>query len=310
MKSSSLLHRLISAVFLFTLFLVFTDCVYATSGCCSWHGGVSYCDSSVGRYVCSDGSYSPSCGCYYSPAVYIPPTPRAPAIQASFTYNPNPDGKTFNVVMSWNNVTNTGFSVALHKLAGGNPGPLVDTYTNSWVFYNVLPGKYYADMKVGINYVWSNIVYWEVNVPKWYSPAPQKTVTSTNETITKTTPISSAVSSAILPILIGLTIVVGVVFAIYKGLVWFIQYVRNNDWVYTVLFWGIVIVVVTSIGTSSSNKSSKTYNSVTQKSGYSCNCSKTCPNMSCSEAYFQLNTCGCNQRDGDGDGVPCEAQCK
>jgi deoxyribonuclease-1 len=45
-------------------------------------------------------------------------------------------------------------------------------------------------------------------------------------------------------------------------------------------------------------------------SGFSCNCAKTCPNMSCAEAYFQLNTCGCSQRDGDGDGVPCEAQCR
>jgi len=43
----------------------------AKSGCCSWHGGVSYCDTSVGRYVCNDGTYSPSCGCYQKP-IYIP----------------------------------------------------------------------------------------------------------------------------------------------------------------------------------------------------------------------------------------------
>lgn len=45
-------------------------------------------------------------------------------------------------------------------------------------------------------------------------------------------------------------------------------------------------------------------------SKYSCNCAKTCPNLSCEEAYFQLNNCGCSARDGDGDGVPCEAQCR
>ena len=33
------------------------------SGCCSWHGGVASCDGSVGRLVCRDGTYSPSCGC-------------------------------------------------------------------------------------------------------------------------------------------------------------------------------------------------------------------------------------------------------
>lgn len=41
-----------------------------------------------------------------------------------------------------------------------------------------------------------------------------------------------------------------------------------------------------------------------------CDCSKTCTQMvSCDEAYFQLNQCGCSRRDGDGDGVPCESIC-
>lgn len=45
--------------------------------------------------------------------------------------------------------------------------------------------------------------------------------------------------------------------------------------------------------------------------GYTCNCSKTCGQMSsCEEAYFQLNTCGCSARDGDKDGVPCESICQ
>lgn len=44
---------------------------------------------------------------------------------------------------------------------------------------------------------------------------------------------------------------------------------------------------------------------------YVCNCSKSCTKMSsCEEAYYQLNTCGCSARDGDDDGVPCEALCK
>ena len=43
---------------------------------------------------------------------------------------------------------------------------------------------------------------------------------------------------------------------------------------------------------------------------FTCDCSKTCPQMlSCEEAYFQLNTCGCGRRDGDNDGVPCEIIC-
>lgn len=43
---------------------------------------------------------------------------------------------------------------------------------------------------------------------------------------------------------------------------------------------------------------------------YICNCKKTCSQMvSCDEAYYQLNTCGCSVRDGDKDGVPCENIC-
>ncbi len=44
----------------------------AGSGCCSWHGGQSYCDTSVGRWVCEDGTYSPSCGCSYIPKKSAP----------------------------------------------------------------------------------------------------------------------------------------------------------------------------------------------------------------------------------------------
>ena len=43
---------------------------------------------------------------------------------------------------------------------------------------------------------------------------------------------------------------------------------------------------------------------------YVCNCNKTCPQMSsCREAYYQLETCGCQKRDGDNDGIPCESLC-
>ncbi len=45
-------------------------------------------------------------------------------------------------------------------------------------------------------------------------------------------------------------------------------------------------------------------------STYSCDCSKTCTQIiSCEEAYYQLNICGCNIRDRDNDGVPCENIC-
>lgn len=48
----------------------------------------------------------------------------------------------------------------------------------------------------------------------------------------------------------------------------------------------------------------------TNSGGYACNCAKTCGAMSCDEAYFQLQQCGCSARDGDSDGIPCESICR
>ena len=43
---------------------------------------------------------------------------------------------------------------------------------------------------------------------------------------------------------------------------------------------------------------------------YSCDCSKTCPNLTCEEAQYQLNVCGCKRRDGSPkDGIACNKQC-
>lgn len=40
---------------------------------------------------------------------------------------------------------------------------------------------------------------------------------------------------------------------------------------------------------------------------YGCDCSKTCEQISsCAEAQYQLNTCGCKQRDADHDGIACD----
>ena len=62
---NKLLGGLITILFFVPAVLYFTmNNTEARSGCCSWHGGVSYCDTEVGRYVCNDGTYSPSCTCY------------------------------------------------------------------------------------------------------------------------------------------------------------------------------------------------------------------------------------------------------
>lgn len=49
---------------------------------------------------------------------------------------------------------------------------------------------------------------------------------------------------------------------------------------------------------------------VKSTSKYVCNCKKTCPNLSCEEAQFQLKICGCKARDGDDDGIACDKNCQ
>ncbi len=39
-----------------------TSKTYAGRGCCSWHGGQAYCGSN-GKWICQDGTESPSCTC-------------------------------------------------------------------------------------------------------------------------------------------------------------------------------------------------------------------------------------------------------
>lgn len=40
---------------------------------------------------------------------------------------------------------------------------------------------------------------------------------------------------------------------------------------------------------------------------YTCSCSKACTAISsCAEAQYQLNVCGCRQRDADADGIACD----
>jgi hypothetical protein len=57
--------------FLFSLFasliIFWPSFSFATSGCCSHHGGVCGCNTSTGSQSCCDGTDSPSCGCAYTP---------------------------------------------------------------------------------------------------------------------------------------------------------------------------------------------------------------------------------------------------
>ena len=55
------MKKVVIGVFIFICIFFSMDKVLAGRGCCSHHGGQAYCSS--GRWVCKDGTYSPTCTC-------------------------------------------------------------------------------------------------------------------------------------------------------------------------------------------------------------------------------------------------------
>ncbi len=126
---------LLLAILLVCFSSLSTHKVEATRGCCSWHGGVSYCDSSAGRYVCNDGTYSPSCGCAYSPQVYTPPvyipptpTPTPITLKVNTTYELSPATCTYTIIAAWGKPSSYDqYSVSAVQTASRqcqDPGPI------------------------------------------------------------------------------------------------------------------------------------------------------------------------------------------
>lgn len=260
-----------------------------------------YTDECYGEYHCHNDGYTP----YYAPT-YIQ-TPQAPSLTADYIYKPNPDGKTFNIEFDWSDTTNTGYSITLNKYAGVDPGPSVDTNLSSWSFYNIPTGTYYANLKIGINNVWSTVTYWKVEVPAWYpppTPVPTTIPTATTPLENTSTPKIDWIPLVIFGIVGILVFWVGI-YIFYRFIKWFIGYAKEHDWVYTALFWIAIIGIIVAVNLFSKIDEEN----IVEPTSKSCNCSKTCPNMTCAEAYYQLETCGCSARDADNDGIPCEAQC-
>jgi hypothetical protein len=66
MKKPKWTAALFSLICILLLSLVIPN-AFARRGCCSHHGSVAGCDTSVGSLICRDGSYSPTCGCTFRP---------------------------------------------------------------------------------------------------------------------------------------------------------------------------------------------------------------------------------------------------
>ena len=55
------MKKVVIGIFIFICIFFSIDKVLAGRGCCSHHGGKAYC--SGGRWICNDGTYSPTCTC-------------------------------------------------------------------------------------------------------------------------------------------------------------------------------------------------------------------------------------------------------
>lgn len=54
-----------------------------------------------------------------------------------------------------------------------------------------------------------------------------------------------------------------------------------------------------------------TKSSTSTQPSYTCDCSKTCSQITtCAEAQYLLDVCGCTRRDGDHDGIACDTMCQ
>ncbi len=162
----------------------------ATRGCCSWHGGVSYCDSSAGRYVCNDGTYSPSCGCAYSPQaytppVYIPPTPTPTPIplRVNATYELSPITCTYTVTAAWEKPSDYDqYSVSAVQTSSRqcqDPGPIPDTSETKYLFSGLHSGSYVVNVRPKNGTGWNYYTY--CNSVQLPPVKPKLTVAATTE---------------------------------------------------------------------------------------------------------------------------------
>jgi hypothetical protein len=169
----ALLWRLAIFSFILSFLLFSASGVFAhQDGCHRWHS----CPSDTGSYTCGDLGYPcryPTYPSYnYIPA-YNPPQYKP--VDATYNVTPTEHG-TYNVYFDWDDSDNQQYSIALHKYAGGDPGPLVDTTYSGYTFWDVTPGTYYVNLKKSIHGYWSTVQYWKVEVPDSVPPQPSPQV--------------------------------------------------------------------------------------------------------------------------------------
>ncbi len=168
--------KILSIFFLF-LFIFVPKNIEARSGCCSWHQGVCGCRCCDGTPLSATcAPYYPSCnnGGYGQESLLDSLTKPQNPTNGNWTYSMSSDNWcNYDVIINWSKPTHGDrFSINISKYAGGNPGPLADTFSTNYTFKNITPGEWYINIKTGDGQRWSNVSYWTVTLPK---PIPKIT---------------------------------------------------------------------------------------------------------------------------------------
>lgn len=108
------------------------------------------------------------------PILLYPQCQQLPKINSAVRFLSNPNG-TYDVFFDWDDLYNQidrQYSIAISKYVGADPGPLADTTVSSETFKNVLPGRWYINLKAELNGYWSCIENFLIDVPSWVPPIP------------------------------------------------------------------------------------------------------------------------------------------
>jgi hypothetical protein len=205
------------------------------------------------------------------------PTP-TPQFGANWEFSYRADRRGVDMDFDWTSIPGKqGYALGMSKKPGQRPRERIATTRSQWTFRSVSPGTWYVNLmardKQGI---WSDVWYWTVEVPRPAVPSPTPT-----EALFDVERLETPVPTDIL-------LPEGGPSEEEEGEV---QSVRTK---------------VERILEQSAKKTKKK----SASAGFKCNCQKTCRSVAtCSEAYYQLNTCGCVELDPDGDGIPCDNRC-
>jgi hypothetical protein len=150
-----------------TLFIFTSSIIFSHSGRTN-SSGCHNCNvgSCAGTYHCHGGGSGGGNTYGFTSPVNPIPKYRIPAnTNAIFRYFINPAGG-YDFMIDWDRPDNKQYSVAMTKSAGGDPGPISDSYTSEYTFRNVKAGRWYVNLKEEINGYWSEVSYWAIDVPE------------------------------------------------------------------------------------------------------------------------------------------------